>query len=874
MKRKHNYYSLEREKKNFWQHLGSALASPFKLPGWIASFIFARNITHIALNPSYAPEQSAVHFTKVSNDQNENIVVINFKPKTPQKWFDDILIKFTNTLIALPFITPALRRRLQYNVTQDVKHIDWLLDEMEALLKGTSKQKHCENKSFDWAHIHFKGTEFLDTKMRGYFYQRLLKRFGPEAYETKRSTDIEFYTLKTSDGSELDSVQVNGPGEEQKPLSIRKFIITCIARDQNFISWIKDLNYSASKLGATGISFNYRGVDYSRGLVWTENNMVEDILSQVQRLIALGAQPQNICLDGMCLGGATATLAASRLHEAGLRVKLNNERSFRSLPMLVFGTIVPELQKANWWNPLTYARFALGGVVYVILTPIVWLAGWSVDVESAWNKIPAQDKIYSLARDEQNQLYDGIINDQCSSLASIVDAKIKLIKHKILTNQELSEDEKIILADTAFSPNFKPKNDVLNKPGFLFPHFISRQDLVAELGHSEEYTNHDYFLDRLRDRFNHVEQNKSAPPDSLKATNSRVKPGFGYYVDRPLFIANSADLKSLVKVQSVIQAQKDETLISSYHSIASKQMTFSAEAWLFRLGLWLTSFWILEKVINGAARLVGYPVFPDYNEFLTEISSIMQRENQQPLHRPYLDILLDIYHSGAVYAAYYNTLQKHPKSQDFKTASTYKTKVEENNSQLVTDKIFSLLCNAARQNVPYTRMVLTQGLSISALCDAVNEYNTKFLSQFNQENDKIYPPLVISLYLPEEQSLEYFSYLESLDDLSIEQKNLIEIHSDTLDEAVRVAYFDTNSGFIKMHVPGTKKGASKSSCDTLSAAQLTQQKTTVQPDKKSDETGYSQASLLEDNGLFKKDVNGTPNELNTQLFTYPIARFN
>ncbi|HEO1387728.1 TPA: Dot/Icm T4SS effector SdbA, partial [Legionella pneumophila] len=392
MHKKYNYYSLEKEKKTFWQHILDILKAPFRLPGWVVSFFLARNITHVALNPNNIPQQRLIHLTKTSNRPEDDIVVINFKKRPPHKWFNDTLIKIANTIAALPFVTPRLRTRLHYDNENDINHVNKLLAEIDALVQGKSKQKYCKGRAFDWSKIHLKGLEFLDPKMRGYVYEQLHEKYGYVSYTTKREPNIEFFTLKTPDGSELDSVQVTGEDEEKKPMRERKFIITCIARDQNFINWIKDLNYTAKNLGATAISFNYRGVDYSRGLVWTENNLVDDILAQVQRLISLGADPKNICLDGMCIGGAVATIAAAKLHEKGMKVKLNNERSFTSLSSLVFGFIVPELQTANWWSPLTYGRFLLAGVVYALLTPLIWLAGWPVDVTKAWNRIPAQDK--------------------------------------------------------------------------------------------------------------------------------------------------------------------------------------------------------------------------------------------------------------------------------------------------------------------------------------------------------------------------------------------------------------------------------------------------------------------------------------------------
>ncbi|KTD79411.1 alpha/beta hydrolase family protein [Legionella waltersii] len=795
MKIKHNYYSLEKDKKSFWEHLWDTITIPIKIPGWIISFLFARNITHIALNPSNAPQQRDIHLTKTSTNPEQDIVVINFKPRTPYKWFNDVLIKLTNTLTALPFITPDLRSRLQFDKTRDKKHIDWLLNEVDELLKGNSTQKHCKNKTFDWSRIHFKGLEFLDTKMRGYLFEQLHEKYGPEAYQTPRRTNIEFFTLKTADGSELDSAQVNGPDECNKPMSERKFVLTCIARDQNFISWIKDLNYTATKLGATAISFNYRGVDLSRGMVWTENNMVDDVMAQVQRLIFLGAKPENICLDGMCLGGAVATLAAAKLHKMAMRVKLNNERSFRSLPLLVFGFIVPELQTANWWSPLTYARILVAGLVYAILAPIVWLAAWGVDVEKAWDSIPTQDKIYSLVRDDQNHLYDGMVNDRVSSLAAVVDAKIRVIKEKLSKGESLTGEELEILKDSQNSPNFKPSSAALGNPNFICSHFISRQDLVAELGHRPEYTNHDYFLDRLKEKFAFGLGNRTTDETPSQALSQM---GLLYQIERPLIVASSTELQSINKVKKITEEIKGKAIITHYPTRGEHIKSYSVNAIAIRIGVWLTSFHFFNGLINGFMRACGYPTFPVYKGFWDEMAILEQKEQQK--WRPYVDILLDVYPSGSEFSAFYNATQKHSSSEDIHTILTYRGDTEEKYSKLVKEKIIKRLCNAAIKHVPYTQLILTQGLSVNGLCDAVIEYNNVFLPAFNKENDTDYPLVDIQLFLPEPSSFEFLPCLSSLDELSIEQKQCMEIYTGSMTDSNREAYFGPDSGFKSIHI--------------------------------------------------------------------------
>ncbi|HAU1636775.1 TPA: Dot/Icm T4SS effector SdbA [Legionella pneumophila] len=809
MHKKYNYYSLEKEKKTFWQHVLDILKAPFRLPGWIVSFFLARNITHVALNPNNVPQQRLIHLTKISNRPEDDIVVVNFKKRPPHKWFNDTLIKIANTIAALPFVTPRLRTRLHYDNDNDVNHVNSLLAEIDALVQGKSNQKYCEGRAFDWSKIHLKGLEFLDPKMRGYVYEQLHEKYGLVSYTTKRKPNIEFFTLKTPDGSELDSVQVTGEEEEQKSMGERKFIITCIARDQNFINWIKDLNYTAKNLGATAISFNYRGVDYSRGLVWTENNLVDDILAQVQRLISLGADPRNICLDGMCIGGAVATIAAAKLHEKGMKVKLNNERSFTSLSSLVFGFIVPELQTANWWSPLTYGRFVLAGVVYVLLTPLIWMAGWPVDVTKAWNRIPAQDKMYSVVRDKDNGLYDGVIHDHFCSIAALVDSQINSILYKLSTDQPLTEEEKQILCDDQFSHHFKPSQSVLKNPKYKGPHFISRQDLVAELGHREEYTNHDYFLDRLREKF---QLDRAARPVALAEEEGKdiegITPQPSKDTERPLIIASSGGTGHISATHGIIndlQSKKDNVVITQHHAELYKNKPFSITSALIRIGVWFTSLPILEDILKGVMRFIGYPVLPSSSIFWDQMSKIQQSEtkNENGIEtgrtRPYVDMLLDIYPEGYEYTAFNNATHLTSSIEDIQTMISFKGHVEEDNRNIVYQNILQRLMRAAKQNTPYTRLISTQALSLGAICDAVKYYNTVFLPVYNAERGTSYQPITIDQYMTDLPSLGCIHFMNNLEELTSEQRQLMEVHAVNMSEPFKEAHFGKEQGFKAVH---------------------------------------------------------------------------
>ncbi|KTD44759.1 alpha/beta hydrolase [Legionella oakridgensis] len=483
MKHNSNYFVLKKPPLSLWQSLLFIIKIPISLPSWIISFLLARMMANIVLSPTYAKTQKPIHLVRFSDDPTEKgTVVINLLPKDPHKTFHDYLLKFSS-VFHLPFLAKLKKRQLSFKNPKDKAHIDQIITEIDLLITGQSTTDKCQHKTFKWTDIHLKGLEYLDDELRNYLFAKLRAKYGSEA-DTPPTTTMDFFTLETPDDAVLDSVALSAESEQDKPMAERKFVIVCLANGQSYIDWLKDFNVSAKEIGCTIIGFNYRGIDYSQGMIWTQNNMVDDTIAQVKRLLALGAKAENIGLEGMCVGGVVATIAAAKLHDEGLKVKLYNERSFRSAPHLLAGTVLPDAQ-SSLWSPVTLGRYLIAGLVFAIFTPIVWLAGWHLDAASAWDKIPLADKNYSVIRnprdiDPKAPKTDGIIEDSWASMASLMDEKRAEIIEKKQRKQALTEEEEALLSDQPETHQFKvnPQFELKNKT----PHVIARRHLIQTDG--------------------------------------------------------------------------------------------------------------------------------------------------------------------------------------------------------------------------------------------------------------------------------------------------------------------------------------------------------------------------------------------------------
>ncbi len=479
----------------------------------IIGLLISRGVGHLVLAPDQVTKQRPIHHVAMSDntalDQND-LVVVNLIPYASKKKTNDIMLKLRQ-LMGFGFEQSSETYQLHLNNRQDKQHIDNIIREIYLLITRQSKAKRCEGKAFTWDKIHFKGIELLDEPLRAYFFNQLKAQYGALP-QIPRQTQLDFFTLKTQDNSVLDSVAIVDPGEEKKPMHERKFVIKCLAREQNYINWIKDGTYSAQKIGATVIAFNYRGIDYSRGMVCTQNDMVNDTIAQVDRLLALGVKARNIGIEGDGLGGAVATLAAAQLHERDDKVKLHNSRSFRSIPRFLIGYFLPHTQ-SNWTEPMTWLRYIAAGFSLIFLSPIIWLSGWRFNAVNAWDKIPVADKDYSVVRANEHVQYrtpeqtDGIIHDHWASIASYLDEQRQTIQAKRKCGKSLTIEEQKILQDKPEKHYFKPAackpNDQGTKELFKahgkFSYFLPHRHIVSIT--NPEETNHDYMAKQFKLRF-------------------------------------------------------------------------------------------------------------------------------------------------------------------------------------------------------------------------------------------------------------------------------------------------------------------------------------------------------------------------------------
>ncbi|KGP64264.1 hypothetical protein EP47_04235 [Legionella norrlandica] len=464
--RHEHYFKLKSKEMT----LGQVAAYPFKkifdVVTGLPSYLVGRILALVIFNPLVLvnPEKDDFQYKQSKKNPDElhfeDFAVINVtdKPSLITRIIRNYAIKLHNTLPYVPeFITNFLKKEVLRIKAADKQKCQELLGRLSLQLNGIS----LTNESIiplDPEAIFFKGTEFIDPQLRDKFFKAVNELVNKRKDSdgqfdiTKNTKKIRFFNLETRDGSVLDSAEIAAPGEAEKPYKDRTFVITCMPRSNNFTAWLKRHRMYANEIGTTYVSFNYRGVERSLGLIWNQNDMVRDAVAQAERLLALGVKPENIAFQGECLGAAIATMAAAKMHEDGYKVKLFNTRSFRSASKVLLYKILPA-ENASLYNPVNWLRY-LGAALFIVIgIPLLKITKWNMNAAEAYDSIPEEDKDFLNAKN------DPIVEESHASMFSYIKERHDKLQ-QAYENGTATEEELIELKNIG---DVEPHKFTLNK---------------------------------------------------------------------------------------------------------------------------------------------------------------------------------------------------------------------------------------------------------------------------------------------------------------------------------------------------------------------------------------------------------------------------
>jgi len=213
-----------------------------------------------------------------------------------------------------------------------------------------------------------------------------------------------FLQVVTPDGAILDTLQLSNP--QSPPQS---YLIFFCGNNMAYKVRLPEFQKIIETIAPAIIAFDYRNVHYSQGRVYSKQELLNDGIAQVQRLLNAGVAAENITLHGLSLGGGLASLVAAHFHSQSpaQKVYLVADRTFPSLTDAVLGKVLPELGYSKARAPLR----ALGrAILKPFIQAILLMTNWEINCLEAYNRIPAQYKALITAKN------DMIIDYQVASL--------------------------------------------------------------------------------------------------------------------------------------------------------------------------------------------------------------------------------------------------------------------------------------------------------------------------------------------------------------------------------------------------------------------------------------------------------------------------
>lgn len=175
----------------------------------------------------------------------------------------------------------------------------------------------------------------------------------------------------------------------------------------------------------------------------------------------------------------------------------------------------------------------------------------------------------------------------------------------------------------------------------------------------------------------------------------------------------------------------------------------------------------LPQTIKEALTYLKLPILPNAKDIRDEIAKLA---NANVKERFYIDVLLDVYPTGYENVAIWNVLQKQDKTEELKTLIEWQEHSDALNYKYVYGYFTNLLEKAARENLPYTKIVSSQAMALPALCDAVIHYNSKIAKKYGAL------PIKIHQFLTDLPSPGAVHFLKPLERLTPAQRNCMVVY--------------------------------------------------------------------------------------------------
>lgn len=197
-----------------------------------------------------------------------------------------------------------------------------------------------------------------------------------------------FLDTKTQDGVMLDTLELMHPDQEKLAPENQQYVIYLNGNGMFYGSNIDEAQAHILQERYNAVLFSYRGTGGEGVAPKSADDLVQDGIAQVQRLLDKGVLSTNIVLKGLSLGGGVGAKVGEYFHAQGKPIYVYNERSF-STTTNVAVTLLREIP---------YVGKTLGFLLYPIVWGVMNYSGWEMNAAKAFKSIPKEYRDYAVVR--------------------------------------------------------------------------------------------------------------------------------------------------------------------------------------------------------------------------------------------------------------------------------------------------------------------------------------------------------------------------------------------------------------------------------------------------------------------------------------------
>jgi hypothetical protein len=247
----------------------------------------------------------------------------------------------------------------------------------------------------------------------------LLKQYEGVNSEHVKFGCVKKYIVKTDEASLL-TVEIH-PEEfkEKKSKIAKKHVIYLLGNHARLVGYVGEMLADVSN-GYIPVAFDYRNVGKSSGQVCSAQNLIDDTIAQVQRLLDEGVCPDNILLKGHSLGGGIAVLAAKHFNDLDIKLRVFSRASFSNITNIVAGWVrnacsFRKGRSESWGMTL------LGYIAWPIIKFVLCATKWEMEAATAYGALEGT-KDYVDVRSEERT--DPVMTEY-GRLGAALPAKLK-----------------------------------------------------------------------------------------------------------------------------------------------------------------------------------------------------------------------------------------------------------------------------------------------------------------------------------------------------------------------------------------------------------------------------------------------------------------